>query len=140
MYFNTNGKFGVNGNGYTPFTTTGLNNCAPLIAEWGNCAGQYGYATIVDFATVLTQPAIDNNHALFAQDAWTIGHGLTLNLGIRVEKESLPVPQGVIPAGLRDLRLPARAGWDEHRVLDLGYHHDIRQFPSLPQWRYDDPS
>src|SRR5208282_685040 len=101
MYFNTNGKFGVNGNGYTPFTTTGLNNCAPLIAEWGNCAGQYGYATIVDFATVLTQPAIDNNHALFAQDAWTIGHGLTLNLGIRVEKESLPVPQGVIPAGLK---------------------------------------
>ena len=52
----------------------------------------------MDFATVLKNPAgavvpaIDHNHALFAQDAWTIGHGLTLNLGLRVEKETLPVP------------------------------------------------
>jgi hypothetical protein len=101
LYFNTGGKFGAAGNGYTPFTSTGNTVCQALISAWGNCAGQYGYATIVDFATVLTKPAIDNNHAFFAQDAWTIGHGLTLNLGIRVEKESLPVPPGVIPAGLK---------------------------------------
>ena len=56
---------------------------------------------ITDFATILQQPAIDNNHAFFAQDAWTVGHGLTLNLGIRVEKENLPVPNGVIPTGFR---------------------------------------
>jgi len=66
----------------------------------GVCAGQYGWMFIQDFATVLPQIAGDWNHALFVQDAWTIGHGLTLNLGIRVEKESLPVPAGVIPAGL----------------------------------------
>src|SRR5208282_644485 len=54
-----------------------------------------------DFSTVLLNnsggaaPAIDNNHALFIQDAWTVGHGLTLNLGLRVEKESLPAPVGV---------------------------------------------
>jgi len=89
------------GSGYSPFTTTGIANCGPLTTEWGKCGGEYGYATIVDFATVLNQPAVDNNHALFAQDAWTIGHGLTLNLGIRVEKESLPVPPGVIPTGLK---------------------------------------
>jgi hypothetical protein len=73
--------------------------CASLIAEWGVCAGQYGYGEISDFATVLTKPAVDNNHAFFAQDAWTVGHGLTLNLGIRIEKEDLPVPNGVIPNG-----------------------------------------
>jgi len=101
LYFNTDGKFGATGNGYTPFLQAGASVCATLIAEWGNCAGQYGYATIVDFATVLTKPAIDNNHAFFAQDGWTIGHGLTLNLGIRVEKEALPVPQGVIPVGFK---------------------------------------
>jgi hypothetical protein len=101
LYFNTGGTFGAAGNGYTPFTSTGGTVCEALIAEWGDCAGQYGYATIVDFATVLVKPAIDNNHALFAQDSWTVGHGLTLNLGIRVEKESLPVPAGVIPAGLK---------------------------------------
>jgi hypothetical protein len=81
-------------------TTTGITACAGLEGEWGgNCAGQYGYMFIQDFATVLPQIAGDWNHALFVQDAWTIGHGLTLDLGIRVEKESLPVPPGVIPAG-----------------------------------------
>jgi hypothetical protein len=86
---------------HSPSTTFGTGNCALLEAEWsGNCAGQYGYAVVQDFATVLPQIAGDWNHALFVQDAWTIGHGLTLNLGIRVEKESLPVPSGVIPAGV----------------------------------------
>jgi hypothetical protein len=80
-------------------TAPGGANCALLEAEWGYCAGQYGYAQVVDFATILPQPATDWNHALFAQDAWTIGHGLTLNLGIRVEKESLPVPPGLVSAG-----------------------------------------
>jgi len=80
-------------------TSVGGANCAILETEWGACAGQYGYAVITDFATILNKPAVDNNHALFAQDAWTVGHGLTLNLGIRVEKEALPVPPGVIPNG-----------------------------------------
>jgi hypothetical protein len=98
------------GNSYGASTTVGLSNCALLQAAWQpplgtppvptpTCAGQYGYATITDFATILLKPAIDNNHAIFVQDAWTIGHGLTLNLGLRVEKEQLPVPEGVIPNG-----------------------------------------
>jgi len=101
LYFNSGSTFGAAGNSYTPFTSAGAGVCATLQAAWGDCAGQYGYATIVDFATVLDKPAVDNNHALFAQDSWTVGHGLTLNLGIRVEKESLPVPPGVIPPGLK---------------------------------------
>ncbi|MGO9862846.1 MAG: carboxypeptidase regulatory-like domain-containing protein [Terriglobales bacterium] len=73
-----------------------------LAGEWGgNCAGQYGYVTIQDFATILKTPAgnvvpaADTNHALFVQDAWTIGHGLTLNLGLRIERETLPAPAGI---------------------------------------------
>ncbi len=31
-----------------------------------------------------------NRHALFFQDAWTIGGALTLNLGLRFEKEEIP--------------------------------------------------
>jgi len=38
--------------------------------------------------------------ALFAQDAWTIGRGLTINAGIRVEKESLPAAPGVNVPGI----------------------------------------
>lgn len=94
---------GRNGNGqpesHGSSTSVGGANCAILEAEWNACAGQYGYAVITDFATILKQPAVDNNHAFFAQDAWTVGHGLTLNLGIRIEKEDLPVPPGVVPNG-----------------------------------------
>jgi hypothetical protein len=73
-----------------------------LEGEWGGtCAGQYGYMKVQDFATVLKTPsgqvvpATDQNHALFIQDAWTVGHGLTLNLGLRIEKENLPAPAGI---------------------------------------------
>jgi carboxypeptidase family protein len=90
------------GVGYGSSTSFGGDNCTTLSSNpWGVCAGEYGYVTNSDFATVLKNPAgavvpaIDHNHALFAQDAWTIGHGLTLNLGLRVEKESLPVPPGI---------------------------------------------
>jgi hypothetical protein len=98
-------------NAYGASTAYGGSQCVALAAFWGttpsstgpkpNCWGEYGYVTNSDFATVLKNPsgavvpAIDHNHALFVQDAWTIGHGLTLNLGLRVEKESLPVPPGI---------------------------------------------
>ncbi|HET9309565.1 MAG TPA: TonB-dependent receptor [Candidatus Sulfotelmatobacter sp.] len=96
--------------GYGASTAYGTANCGTLGTVYMDttqnpptplCAGEYGYVTNSDFATVLKNsagkavPAIDHNHALFIQDAWTIGHGLTLNLGLRVEKESLPVPPGI---------------------------------------------
>jgi len=83
------------GLGHSPSTTTGVANCAALTAVWGTCAGQYGYVVVQDLATILPTPASDWNHAFFAQDNWNVGHGLTLNLGIRIEKESLPAPGGV---------------------------------------------
>ena len=49
--------------------------------------------------TILTAPASDWNHAFYVQDSWTVGKGLTLDLGLRIEKESLPAPAGVkVPA------------------------------------------
>jgi len=91
------------GNAYGPLTQPGSNTCTTLANAnpWGICAGLYGFANVYDFGTILTKPAIDNNHALFAQDSWTVGRGLTLNLGIRVEKEQLPLPAGLTSAGLR---------------------------------------
>jgi len=80
---------------YTASTQTGLANCASLTGAWGSCTGQYGYLYVQDFATVLTTPASDWNHALYVQDSWQVGKGLTLDLGIRIEKESLPAPGGI---------------------------------------------
>ncbi len=100
------------GQSYSPSTTFGGTNCDALAEEWGGCTGQYGYVTIQDFATILKNaagqlvPAIDNNHALYAQDAWTIGHGFTFNLGLRVEKENLPAPPGIGIASIRTINFP----------------------------------
>lgn len=107
---------------YGPSTTFGNTNCG-LIASanpWGTCAGQYGYVVETDFATILEKPAIDKNHALFVQDAWTIGRGLTLNLGLRVEKERLPVPSGLQQAGVvppRSIDFP----WSDKIEPRLGF-------------------
>ncbi len=84
------------GHGHGTYTTTGAGNCTTLGADWASdkCAGLYGYAIVQDFATILAKPASDYNHAFFAQDSWTVGRGLTLTLGLRVEKENLPPPAG----------------------------------------------
>lgn len=100
------------GQSYGASTSLGGDNCEALAEEWGGCTGQYGYVTVQDFATILKNssgqlvPAVDNNHALFAQDAWTIGHGLTLNLGLRAEKENLPAPAGIGIADIRTINFP----------------------------------
>ncbi len=89
------------GQSHPPFTSNGVSNCNTLTTEWGGCTGQYGYITIQDFATILENssgqltPAGDWNHALYVQDAWTIGKGVTLDLGLRIEHETLPAPGGV---------------------------------------------
>jgi hypothetical protein len=80
---------------YTAATETGLANCAALTGVWNSCTGQYGYLYVQDFATVLTTPASDWNHAFYVQDSWQVGKGLTLDLGIRIEKETLPAPGGI---------------------------------------------
>jgi hypothetical protein len=95
------------GHNHGVYTTTGSTNCGTagsagppvvppsgLIGAYGKCTGLYGYAIVQDFSTILTKPASDYNHAFFAQDSWNVGRGLTLNLGIRIEKEYLPAPAG----------------------------------------------
>ncbi|MCU1320167.1 MAG: TonB-dependent receptor plug, partial [Edaphobacter sp.] len=56
----------------------------------GHCRGNYGYFTVhdgVDNAGI----AKGNNSAFYLQDGWQVGHtGLTINAGVRFDKEYLP--------------------------------------------------
>jgi hypothetical protein len=72
-------------------STTGIANCAAIQAATPGatgCQGQYGYMEVYD--TGNGGKATSYNHSFFAQDAWTIGHGITIDAGIRVEHENLP--------------------------------------------------
>ncbi len=51
-------------------------------------AGNLGSGLLTRFGTV--GEASSKNQALFAQDSWQIGRRLTLNLGIRIENETVP--------------------------------------------------
>ncbi len=51
-------------------------------------AGAVGVGTLSRFGTF--GKASSKNEGLFAQDSWQIGKRLTLNLGIRIERENVP--------------------------------------------------
>ncbi|WP_263408100.1 TonB-dependent receptor [Terriglobus tenax] len=90
---------------------TGANVCDPIISAnqtaypagvgttptgtaytstYGTCRGKYGYFTVVDGNNVLGKASGDSQ-ALYIQDGWQVGHsGLTINAGVRFDKEYLP--------------------------------------------------
>jgi hypothetical protein len=96
-------------------------NCAPFVALYGSCTGLDGYVYFEDYGSLGT--ATSMNHAFFVQDAWTIGHGVTINAGIRLEHEYLPAedqPQGGISK-------PIQFGWGDKVAPRLGAAWDVLQ-------------
>jgi Carboxypeptidase regulatory-like domain len=75
---------------YSPGGPVGDANCAAVEAQLNitDCQGQYGYVTLSDFGTAGHATAYD--HGFFGQDSWTVGRGVTIDAGIRAEKEFLP--------------------------------------------------
>jgi hypothetical protein len=106
---------------YNPGSSVGVANCAPFVAEYGQCQGLYGYATLYDYGT--GGKAVSYNHGFFAQDAWTLKHGVTLDLGIRIEKENLPgeVTASGVPAD------PIKFGWGDKIAPRIGAAWDVFQ-------------
>jgi len=100
-------------------TSTWATTCAPFIALYGGCGGQYGYTYIQDYGSNGT--ATSMNHAFFVQDAWTMGHGVTIIAGVRLEHEYLPAedqPQGGISK-------PINFGWGDKVAPRLGAAWDV---------------
>ena len=86
---------------------------------YGGCGGQYGYLFISDYGSL--GQATSMNHAFFVHDAWTIGHGVTINAGIRLEHEYLPAEQQ--PQG--GLSKPIQFGWGGKIAPRLGVAWDV---------------
>jgi hypothetical protein len=81
------------GQSYSPVSSTTA--CDPVktqnLANYGNsiCQGKYGYFVV---GTGVVNNGADKQyaHALYFQDSWNVGHGLTLNLGVRFDQERQP--------------------------------------------------
>lgn len=105
------------------------------------CHGNWGYYIIRDGVDVQGKVG-SYNHALYFQDAWTMGKGVTLNLGVRLDKESLPPYLPGAPAinfGWNQKVAPRLGGaWDVLRNGKLkvygsfGLFYDIMKY-SLPR-------
>jgi hypothetical protein len=132
----------------SPSTTGGRfgpgNHCADVQTEnlalfgvAGGCKGNWGTVNLRDFGTGPSKVA-SHNHALYVQDAWTLGRGLTLNLGVRFDKEDLPsYTKGFngINFGFGDKIAPRLgASWDmfgngKFKVYgSFGYFYDIMKY------------
>jgi hypothetical protein len=108
--YNTAYTYYQPGTSYTPKNSSTA--CDTIIAQnkaayplanasaLNGCQGDYGYFVIQDGVDTNGHVA-GNNHALYVQDAWTVGHtGLTINAGVRLDKEYLPPYDPADPVAL----------------------------------------
>lgn len=109
------------GQSYAPVTSTTI--CDPIkaqnLSQFGKseCQGRYGYFSIGNTVTNTGTDA-QTAHAMYFQDSWTVGHGLTLNLGIRFDKETQP------PYDPK--RFPTVAfGWGDKLAPRIGGAYDL---------------
>ena len=84
---------------YAAQGSVGDQNCAAVEAADGTstCQGRFGYVSVYDFGS--SGKVSSNNHSFFFQDSWSIARGITINAGLRIEKENLPAenqPSGAI--------------------------------------------
>ena len=110
------------GSSYSPVTSTTA--CDSVIAQnrtnFGSseCAGRYGFFTIGTGVTN-TGGAAQTANALYFQDSWNVGHGLTLNLGLRFDQETQPAYD---PTRFPDVKF----GWSDKIAPRIGGAYDVR--------------
>ncbi len=120
---------------YAAGGSTGFANCAALVAahkttsdptgsRYGDpagsaCTGTYGYAYVQDYGSY--GYASSFNHGFFLQDSWTIGKGVTVTAGFRLEKEYLP---GETTANGFPAR-PIQFSWGDKLAPRLGLAWDV---------------
>ena len=81
------------------------------------CQGRYGYF-VVGTGVVNTGGSSQTAKAIYFQDAWQVGHGLTLNLGVRFDNEMQPPYDPT--------RFPSvKFGWGDKIAPRIGGAYDL---------------
>jgi hypothetical protein len=107
---------------YTPATSTTACDAikAQNLALYGKsvCNGLYGYF-VVGTTVTNTGGSSQTAKAIYVQDAWQVGRGLTLNLGLRMDNEIQPPYDPT--------RFPTvQFGWGEKIAPRIGGAYDVR--------------
>jgi len=116
---------------YIPQSQIGIANCKAIVAQniakygvaGGNtdgtaCQGLWGTVNVRDLISASGKVG-GWNHSFYVQDAWTISHRLTLNLGLRLDKESLPSYNSL--PGFNGISF----GWGDKLAPRLGAAYDV---------------
>ena len=86
----------------------------PGVCPGGPCTS-FGYGYLQDFGTI--GEAGSTNLGVYAQDSWQPTTRLTLNLGVRLEKEDVPT--------FREGTIPIKFGWGDKIAPRLGLAYDV---------------
>jgi hypothetical protein len=116
---------------YVPNSQIGFANCAKIVAQnksqysnaGGNadgsaCQGLWGTVNVRDNIGAVGKVG-GWNHTFYVQDAWTITKRLTLNVGLRMDKENLP-SYNTLP-GFNGISF----GWGDKMAPRLGAAYDV---------------
>jgi hypothetical protein len=85
-----------------------------------SCEGTYGTVNVNDFGS--GGKATSYNHGFFVQDAWTVGKGITINAGLRLEHEYLPAENQ--PA-TEKITTPINFSWADKIAPRIGGAWDV---------------
>jgi hypothetical protein len=84
--------------------------------------GKYGYYENRSPFGQLINKAKSNRYAFYLQDSWTIANKLTVNFGLRAEKEQVPAFSDL--PEFKDV-IPLDFGWGDKLAPRLGFIYDV---------------
>jgi hypothetical protein len=113
--------------------TSNLASCNNVVFGADRCRGTYGYYSVRSQDVDPTKGFITfgdvhmNVFGLFLQDSWTINNKLTINAGIRTEREQVPnYAPGTVVDGITLPETGIEFGFGQKVAPRVGFAYDVR--------------